>query len=390
MRRVAAALAAVLALLPAGCGSGSKPRPRPSPTPTATPVAALLQQALDARAATLGAAPRARALGVRDLGLTLEQAEVDGDRATVRARLSYEVRGLQGTFGGTRTLRARRRAAAWRVGPPAGARARLPWQVDRYARTPLRHFVVWTPPGIDPAALDVALEDAYARMRRLLRATRLSDRYLVVVARDAGAARSLTRSIRGLGGLTALTDTEVREEGPTERVRSVTSQRLIVIWAAFTAITPDQRRMTITHELVHAALAPRTSGRVPGWLSEGLAMYVSGDRRAPEAARLLDGGVTARASRRALTLRGLTAPDAVARLGGEAQRAAYAYASAAAFAIAARDGRAKLLELYEAFNRDAVRGAAGEPGTVDAAVERVLGTSLAELDRQVRRSLRGT
>ena len=48
--------------------------------------------------------------------------------------------------------------------------------------------------------------------------------------------------------------------------------------------------MVIAHELVHAALVKRAGGRVPAWLSEGIAMYASGDKRAGDAGALLSGG----------------------------------------------------------------------------------------------------
>ncbi len=128
--------------------------------------------------------------------------------------------------------------------------------------------------------------------------------------------------------------------------------------------------------MTHAALAPVSSGRTPGWLTEGLALYVSGDDRTVEAATLGGPG-----------LRRLSRPDAVARLSGDAQRQAYALASAAAFTIAERYGRDRLLRLYLAFNRPGLRGRAGDPALTDAAVRRVLGTSLAGLERAVRARL---
>jgi hypothetical protein len=137
--------------------------------------------------------------------------------------------------------------------------------------------------------------------------------------------------------------------------------------------------------------APSTSGLTPSWLVEGLALYVSHDRRVGEAARLLQATVlgssaapAARAAHRALALTALSTPDAIGRLAGPAQGAAYAYASSAAFYIAARYGRARLLRLYRAFAADDLPGAAG-PAITDAAVRRVLGIRLANLERNLRR-----
>ena len=91
---------------------------------------------------------------------------------------------------------------------------------------------------------------------------------------------------------------------------------------------------------------------------EGVALYVSGDRRVGEAARCVAGDAGG-VSRRALTLTGLSAPGAIGRLGGEGQSAAYAYSSAAAFYIAERFGRKRFLRLYDAFNDPALTRARG-------------------------------
>ncbi len=377
MRRGAAALLVAAAL--AGCGGSEPTEPSPAPTATATPSPAptdeeLLQAALDRRAAGLARRPP-RGLGVRDVSLQAEGVQVAGDRAVVQVRLGYRIAGLGGRFGGVREVTARRTGDGWRLGA-LPRRALAPWEVDDYATVSSPHFVVWVPAGIDPAALTAALEDGYARLAAILREGRLRRRYLVVVARDAGAARRLTGSIRGLDGLVALTDTEVHQAGEELRVLEVASQRLLVIWPAFAAIDLEARRIAVTHELTHAALAPVTSGRTPGWLTEGLALYVSGDDRAVEAATLGGPG-----------LRRLSRPDAVARLSGDAQRQAYALASAAAFTIAERYGRERLLRLYLAFNRPGLRGTSGDPALTDAAVRRVLGTSLAALERAVRARL---
>ena len=108
---------------------------------------------------------------------------------------------------------------------------------------------------------------------------RLRRRYLVVVARrHAGRARA-DRGIRGVESLAAISDAAVREAGSARRVTTVVSQRLLVVWPPFSALDADGRRRVVTHELTHAALAGVTSGRTPAWLVEGIALYVSGDRR---------------------------------------------------------------------------------------------------------------
>jgi hypothetical protein len=203
------------------------------------------------------------------------------------------------------------------------------------------------------------------------------------VAGGPGAARALTARISGVGGLAAISDSEVQETGAARRVTEVSSQRLFVVWPAFSVLDAAGRRRVVTHELTHAALAGVTSGRTPAWLLEGVALYVSEDRRVDEAAGLVAGRASG-AARRALTLTGLSRPDAIARLQGSGQAAAYAYASAAAFYIVDRYGRKRYLELYDAFNADDLPGRAGVAVT-NAAVRRTLGISLLRLERDLRR-----
>jgi hypothetical protein len=84
-----------------------------------------------------------------------------------------------------------------------------------------------------------------------------------------------------------------------------------------------------------------------------------------------------------LTLTGLSRPDAIGRLGGDGQTAAYAYSSAAAFYITERFGQKEFFALFDAFNAENL---AGEPGPelTDRAVRRALGISLRTLERALR------
>jgi hypothetical protein len=321
-------------------------------------------------------AARARRMGVRDVRAPVTSSVVDGDRVRIRVAVTYAIRGVGGRFASDRDYLALKQDGRWRLRRAIADRQRPPWEVASFRRVRSRHFVVLAPRSIDPGRghLLTALEDGYSRIRSLLRRGELRRRYLVVVAATAVQARALTSEIRGLASLAALTDTEVKEAGPERRVTDVASQRLLVIWPAFRD-AGDQAATVVAHELTHAVLAPVTSGRTPAWLTEGVALYVSGDRRVSEAADRVAGES---GSRRVLSLSGLDRPDAVARLMGDRQAAAYAYSSAAAFYIASRFGHGRLLRLYDVFNE-------GDVDDTDAAVRRVLGVSLPRLERDLRR-----
>jgi hypothetical protein len=402
----------------AGCGGSGKPdaAPTPTPTPPGSPAtkpaegdATALERLLARRSRALQAgrpvayattatgpqrirdreaARNAAPLRLRDVELAVDSTDVSGRRARLQVRSIYGIRGVRGRFTSARRLTAVRTDKGWRVQSETSRRERHPWEVGPVVERRSRHFVVIAPGGIEieAAGLLEAFEGGYARMGEVLRRPRLRRRYLVVVADRASAARALTRRIRGVESLAALSDSVVREMGPAQRVTEVSSQRLLVVWPSFSTLDADGRTRVVTHELTHAALAGATSGRTPAWLVEGMALYVSEDRRAGEAAELV-GSATSAATRRALTLAGLSGPDAIARLHGDPQAAAYAYASAAAFYIVGRFGRNRYLELYDAFNDEDVTGRTGTEVT-SRAVERTLGRSLSRLDRDLRRWIR--
>jgi len=334
------------------------------------------QRARDRRTAR-----RAARLGLTRLSGEVADLEVRGRSARAVVRFRYGVRGIAGQYTTAQVLRAVKTSRGWRVRSVSGTRGRPPWEVADQRRSRSKHFVVWAPAEIDPRAggLLTALEAGYARMREVLRRGRLRRRYLVVVAGDARQARALTAQIRGIESLAAITDSEVRQDGPAERVVEVASQRLLVVWPNFIDVDPEGKATVVTHELTHAAVAGVTSGRTPSWLVEGLALYVSGDRRVDEAAQRVVSGT---GNRRALSLTGLTPPGAIGRVEGEGQSDAYAYSSAAAFYIAERFGQDKLLSLYDAYNDEALEGSGAR--LTDRAVRRELGLPLRRLERDLR------
>ncbi|MEA2279637.1 MAG: hypothetical protein QOK21_244 [Solirubrobacteraceae bacterium] len=408
----------MLALAPAGCGGGHAARPAPAPTPAqraggdrAPSDRELIQAVLDRRARALQrgaagayaataataaraddrtAARRARPLGLRDVRLLLGSLELHGRRARADVVTAWRVRGVRGSFRTDQRVVLRRTGGGWRIARTLARRGLAPWQVADYVRRREPHFVVLAPRDvdIDAAGLPATLQEGYARFAAALPRAPLRRRYLVVVAPTAGAAEQLTLDIDGVETLAAVSDTSVRETGPAQRVTQVLSQRLLVVWPAFSGLGVDERRRVVAHELTHLVLASATSGRTPSWLVEGIALYVSGDRRSDQVTAILRGlaGAEGAAARPALSLRRLSAPDAIARLSGARQAGAYAYASAAAFAIADRYGRRALLRLYDAFDDARLRGPPG-PALTSRALRRVIGEGLAGFERDLRAGL---
>ena len=238
-----------------------------------------------------------------------------------------------------------------------------------------RHIVLLTAPGVDRGELLPGLDRAYREIRRALPSRELPARVLVLAARDGRMTEVLNgRLARGVVALANVSVTY--RAGPAEQVGRVLAQRMIVVHDRWRGEAPEVRQATLVHEMTHTALDADTSGRTPAWLAEGVAMYVSGDdRRAEAAARAAGDGP-------AVTLGPISPPGSIFRLGGRLQGAAYATASAAAYAIVARAGTAGLFRVYDAFNARRFRGPPGVRLT-DRVLRRTLGLSLAELDAEV-------
>jgi hypothetical protein len=381
---------AVAALVLAGCSGGHPASPSPTAGPPAQRAAEppsdaqLIDDLLRDRAealeagharAYLGTATpaqrrrdrrviaRAAGLRLRDVRLDPASLDITDRRATARVILHYGIAGIRGTYESRRRVDLVKARDRWRVARVSGRRAVPPWEVARFSERRTRHFVVLAPAGSRVGDLLATLESGYDTIRARLRQGRLRRRYLVIATVDPAQAWALTSEIRGLESLAAISDATINERGPARAVSDVVSLRLLVVSSAFAGLTPEGRERTIAHELTHAALAGATSGRTPAWLVEGMAMYVSGDRRpAPPGADLAS----------------LSTPYAIARLSGRAQARAYAASSAAAFAIVDRFGRRRLLALYDAFNDPSLAGPAG-PRLVNHALRRELGITPADI-----------
>jgi len=417
--RYAAALLGA-AVLVAGCGDskhGSKTdgvakAATHKPTPTATPVsdAEQIQRLLADRArriengdaealADTSTGPQAkrdkheanaaRALKLEGVTLQTNSTSIQGRYATAHVITRYHFLGIDDSeFSIRSAMSFSKTPDGWRVKddhPSQGVVA--PWQLANYTvrRTP--HFVALTPAGLKIDTFMKDLEAGRVTMKRGMPGVKVPKRLLVVVARGNEDTKALTRDVNALSTLYAMAQASVQETGSAQRVMRVSAQRLLVVWRAFKRASRAQRRMTIAHEMTHAALVKQTSGRMPVWLVEGTAMYVSNDRRYGDAGALLSGGVLRdssqqAASKRVLSLTALGKPDSMQKLGATPLGFAYSYASAAAFAIAQKHGRKGLLRLYAAFDKQKFKGVAGRK-LMDRVMRATLHQSLASVQQDV-------
>lgn len=319
-------------------------------------------------------------LPIAHLKLIAQTTDLTGRRAVMHVEAIYAFSHVHSRFVRHSRITAVRTAAGWRVRRDLALGAKAPWELGRYTVRRSRHFLALAPRGLDVGSLMDDLEQGRALMHRGLPEVRPPGRMLVLVARDGTDARALTRNVRSLNSLTAIAEAQVTLRGPARRVSWITGQRILVVWRAYGDRSSAERQMVIAHELTHAALARRTSGRTPAWLVEGIAMYASGDQRSANAGALLSGARLEVAGQqsaadRMLSLTRLARPHAMSRLAPIPLAVAYSFASAAAYAVAAEHGRSGLLRLYDAFNDERFRGHAG-PRLDDRVVRRVLHESL--------------
>jgi hypothetical protein len=325
------------------------------------------QRVIDRRAAR-----RTRALSLEQVRFVADELQTSGERADVAVTLSYRVRGMKRPFRTQRRVRARRTEDGWRVTRDKPRREPLPWEIAAFRAVRTPHVVLLAPRGMDVKALSGGLERAYREIRKDLPSRDLPPSVLVIAARDARQAQLLTGRIAK--GIVAIANVSV-EWGPAPalEVERVLAQRLIVVVDRWRTQPGFARESTLVHEMTHTALDPDTSARTPPWLVEGLAMYVSNDDRSDEAqARAAGLGPS-------MKLRALCKPNAIFRLTGREQGAAYAISSAAAETIVDRRGNNGLFKLYDAFNDSRIHGSPGAR-TTDRVMRRTIGMSLAQLD----------
>jgi hypothetical protein len=404
-------LIAALAILAAGCGGGggsNEPKEpklseearraldelgtKPRPPDAAAEIGRLLRErarALEAedlaglsatavgsqRARDRRSARRAERLSVERIRFVPDDLQTDGDRARLTATMSYGVRGMNRRFRTGRRLTASKASGGWRITRDVARGEPLPWEIAPFKVTRAPHVVLLTPPGVDVAPLRSGLVAAYREIRRDLPARDLPRSVLVIGARDGGQTERLTGRIAR--GVVALANVRVTfGPAPGLPVKRVLAQRLIVVDSRWRTLPPDERQATLVHEMTHTALNSDTSGRTPPWLVEGVAMHVAGEDRSEEA-RLR----AARAGA-SMKLRELCEPNAIFRLDGSDQGAAYAAASAAAEAIVARHGTKGLFRLYDAFDNPMIDGPTCAAMT-NRVLRRALDMSLAELEAAV-------
>jgi hypothetical protein len=150
------------------------------------------------------------------------------------------------------------------------------------------HFLVFTRPQVADQLPELTreVESAYAALAR--QGLPLEPRYVAYFAATQQDFRELTgKGQRYLGVASARYDLRSDAIGVFSRAFYINSD-------AFSQqrrpLPPGERQRTVTHELVHLALAPDTRPFTPPWLAEGAAVHFAGQNTPDERRHLLDGG----------------------------------------------------------------------------------------------------
>lgn len=331
----------------------------------------------------------AKALPLNDVKMEADGTEIDGDRGTIKVHMAYRFDGIDEWYWKTSRMSVEKTDGGWKVAkdrPTYGTLA--PWEHTRYKARSSKHFLALAPAQMKVGKLMRDLEKGRTTMRRGLKGVKLPERVLVIVNRNSNDTKALTKDYKTLSAVVAIAEAQISTDGPARKVSEVSGNRVFVLWRSYGNRPPKARQRVIAHELAHVALVKRTGGRVPVWLSEGTAMYASGDvNRASDAGALLSGGVLRDSSKqkpaeRALSLTRLAKPSSLNRMSAVGISFAYSYAAAAAYAIADKYGQGALLRLHAAFNNEKIKGKPGRKLT-DKVFKKVLKKSLSQVESEV-------
>ncbi|MFI7353444.1 hypothetical protein ACIBTP_05770 [Streptomyces avidinii] len=347
-RSLVRVLPLLLSALLAGCGA-------PAPQDTA-------ERDVREAVADWARTPPAQLAGIPLEGWAYEVSAVrrSGGGATVRAQLRYRLGGYDAApVGSAREVRVAREGGRWRVTGDGAAPGALPQLWDQGPVEVVRgaHSLVLGA-GQDAGTLSAIAAEADRAVPAVSGAWPhpWAGRAVVLVPGSLERMAQLlgrpAAEYRGMGAVT------------TGRVGAAPApaDRVVVNPEGWAELSPEGRRVILTHEVTHVATRAATTATTPLWLSEGFADWAAyrGSPATPEqAAPALAGAV-----RRGDVPGELPRAEDFA-FGGDPEALARAYEGAwlACRTVAGRWGEAALVDLYGRAGREpwpvAVRGALG-------------------------------
>ena len=312
--------------------------------------------------------------------LASNAAPAAGDSlVNVPVEIRYTLRGIDPNNVFQHNLRydLARAADGWQVINVVSEATPPFWWSGDVTVTETPHFLIIARPEAQAVlpTLEQEAKQAYAALQA--KGLPLAERSVVYFAATQQDFANLTgRGARFLG--LALSRYEFRNDAII-----TTNQAFYLNGASFaeadSTLAPDERQTTITHELVHLALASETRPFTPLWLVEGAAVFFSEETGGVMRQRLIEDGVLA-----SISLAGLTEADALGKIDLDGERASYEYAYAGeTFAYLTETfGEAHTLEFYRAYAavpaRDVLDQLPDAEGNLSPGAFSALGRSLTE------------
>lgn len=147
------------------------------------------------------------------------------------------------------------------------------WRQDALTLHRSHHFLIYSQPDQQSALAEIAsqAEASYAALRQ--RGLPLDPAYVIHFVPDRDAFAQIAGTPYALGVALARYVLEGNRIAVDSRAFYINGA---VFSGRFRNLTAEIRHQTITHELVHLALARQSRPFTPAWLKEGVAVYFSG------------------------------------------------------------------------------------------------------------------
>lgn len=287
---------------------------------------------------------------VRSLPLTavrlklLERPSADRRQVPVELRYALDGQPPDNPFIHELVLTWKRREGRlWLADLADGGDRPVPWRTADLVVHRSHHFLLATEKELQDELVDLAAdaEGAYANLYR--QGLPLASGYFVHLVAD----RQLFGRLAGRP--TALGVAIARHAVEGDRV-VVNSRAFYVNGSVFSRLRrgsagADRRKTTVTHELVHLALADRTRIYTPIWLKEGAAVYFSGDLTYDRNRDLVRQGLAD------IDLERLTGAPVLGQHDLQGKRTAdeYVYAGNLVAFLVEQEGRQAFLDFYASF-----------------------------------------
>ncbi|GAA1895456.1 hypothetical protein [Lapillicoccus jejuensis] len=198
-----------------------------------------------------------------------QRAAYGADAVVVQVDLRYRLTGYDtGLRSVPTSYVVTRTPEGWRLADVASAGPAQPWDLSPLTvlRSPST-LVVGSAPEARLREYLALADAAHSRIAAVWGSARPA--VVVAPADTAGLVAQLQRDdAAGLDQVAAVTD------GPLVAGQPAATDRVYVNPTAFDGLTPDGRRVVLTHELTHVTVRGSTTRTVPTWLSEGFADYV--------------------------------------------------------------------------------------------------------------------